>query len=437
MPHKVNPIDFENAEGNMGMANAMMTHLSQKLPVSRWQRDLTDSTVLRTLGVGLGHTSIGIQSTLKGISKLEVNEEAIAADLDSNWEVLAEARSNSYASQAFPDLELPFSPEELAGLACDTDAPSRIIVEHGLPPENNPWQDKQGPFTDEDFTSLPDTHWTFLVNDLERYVPELGNLIEPFRFIPDWRIDDLMVSFAADQGSVGPHTDEYDVFLIQGMGKRRWQIITREDYPKEIIPNISLSILSEFESDQEWVLEEGDMLYLPPNMPHYGVAEALLSNSDIPDSGRKLQDSSGEISQEDINSLSTLILEGLQSQQNGVNTWLGKYLTETRGDIQRNSQQEEIAEYNPKENYEREPWLRFAFTVSNPKAETKNESDAIIHFFADGRHLSLPSDCKDAIQELCSDYYYNAGSLSALMKHTEFKELFDELISEGGIYPAE
>lgn len=90
MPHKVNPIDFENAEGNMGIANAMMTHLSQKLPVSRWQRDLTDSTVLRTLGVGLGHTSIGIQSTLKGISKLEVNEEAIAADLDSNWEVLAE-----------------------------------------------------------------------------------------------------------------------------------------------------------------------------------------------------------------------------------------------------------------------------------------------------------------------------------------------------------
>ncbi len=90
MPHKVNPIDFENAEGNLGMANAMMTHLSQKLPISRWQRDLTDSTVLRTLGVGFGHTSIALQSTLKGISKLEVNETAIAADLDNNWEVLAE-----------------------------------------------------------------------------------------------------------------------------------------------------------------------------------------------------------------------------------------------------------------------------------------------------------------------------------------------------------
>lgn len=90
MPHKVNPIDFENAEGNAGIANSLMNHLSQKLPISRWQRDLTDSTVLRTLGVGMGHTSIAIQSTLKGISKLEVNEATLAADLNNNWEVLAE-----------------------------------------------------------------------------------------------------------------------------------------------------------------------------------------------------------------------------------------------------------------------------------------------------------------------------------------------------------
>jgi adenylosuccinate lyase len=90
MPHKVNPIDFENAEGNAGIANSLMSHLSQKLPISRWQRDLTDSTVLRTLGVGMGHTSIAIQSTLKGISKLEVNETALAEDLNNNWEVLAE-----------------------------------------------------------------------------------------------------------------------------------------------------------------------------------------------------------------------------------------------------------------------------------------------------------------------------------------------------------
>ena len=90
MPHKVNPIDFENSEGNLGLANAIFGHLAQKLPVSRWQRDLTDSTVLRNLGVGCGYAIIAYTSTLKGISKLEVNADALAAELDKNWEVLAE-----------------------------------------------------------------------------------------------------------------------------------------------------------------------------------------------------------------------------------------------------------------------------------------------------------------------------------------------------------
>ncbi len=91
MPHKVNPIDFENSEGNLGIANALMAHLAAKLPISRWQRDLTDSTVLRNLGVGIAHSMIAYQATLKGISKLEINEAVISADLDNNWEVLAEA----------------------------------------------------------------------------------------------------------------------------------------------------------------------------------------------------------------------------------------------------------------------------------------------------------------------------------------------------------
>ncbi|MBK1613383.1 adenylosuccinate lyase [Rubrivivax gelatinosus] len=91
MPHKVNPIDFENAEGNYGLANALLTHLSQKLPVSRWQRDLTDSTVLRNMGVALGYALLGHDSLLRGLDKLELNEAALAADLDSSWEVLAEA----------------------------------------------------------------------------------------------------------------------------------------------------------------------------------------------------------------------------------------------------------------------------------------------------------------------------------------------------------
>jgi adenylosuccinate lyase len=90
MPHKVNPIDFENAEGNMGLANAVLGHLAQKLPVSRWQRDLTDSTVLRNMGVGFAYTAIALSSAMRGIGKLEANAAMLATDLDANWEVLAE-----------------------------------------------------------------------------------------------------------------------------------------------------------------------------------------------------------------------------------------------------------------------------------------------------------------------------------------------------------
>ena len=90
MPHKVNPIDFENAEGNLGIANALLAHLAAKLPISRWQRDLTDSTVLRNLGVGFAHSLIAYQALLKGLGKVTLNEAALQAELDSNWEVLAE-----------------------------------------------------------------------------------------------------------------------------------------------------------------------------------------------------------------------------------------------------------------------------------------------------------------------------------------------------------
>lgn len=103
MPHKVNPIDFENAEGNFGLANALLSHLSQKLPISRWQRDLTDSTVLRNMGVALGYALLGYESLLKGLDKLEVNEAALAADLDSAWEVLAEPIQTVMRRYALPN----------------------------------------------------------------------------------------------------------------------------------------------------------------------------------------------------------------------------------------------------------------------------------------------------------------------------------------------
>ena len=100
MPHKVNPIDFENAEGNLGLANALLRHLAEKLPISRWQRDLTDSTVLRNIGVAMGYAALAYSSLMTGLNKLELNQEALNADLDSAWEVLAEPIRPSCAAMA-------------------------------------------------------------------------------------------------------------------------------------------------------------------------------------------------------------------------------------------------------------------------------------------------------------------------------------------------
>ncbi len=169
---------------------------------------------------------------------------------------------------AFPDFESPLLPEELAGLACEADAPSRLIVEHG---EERDWQLRMGPFSEEDFAALPEEGYSLLVTDCEKLIPELMDIVERFRFVPDWRIDDLMVSYAPPGGSVGAHIDDYDVFLLQGRGRRRWQI---ENPPVHTAyrEGLDVRILTDFSPTDEWVLEPGDMLYLPPGIPHHGVA---------------------------------------------------------------------------------------------------------------------------------------------------------------------
>lgn len=169
---------------------------------------------------------------------------------------------------ALPDFITPLSPEELAGLACEEDVPARLILERG---GDYPWQLKQGPFSEEDFTSLPEEGYSLLVTDCDKLIPDLMHLVTGFRFLPDWRIDDLMISYAPPGGSVGAHIDEYDVFLLQGMGRRRWGI----EYPvahTEFVPGLDIRLLVDFEPTDEWVLEPGDMLYLPPGVPHHGVA---------------------------------------------------------------------------------------------------------------------------------------------------------------------
>ncbi|WNK19399.1 cupin domain-containing protein [Halomonas piscis] len=173
---------------------------------------------------------------------------------------------------AMPEFRSPIDADELAGLACEDGVEARLIEEHG---PDSPWQVSHGPFDEATFERLPERDWTLLVQAVDHYVPSVAALLDEFDFLPRWRLDDIMISYAPPGGSVGPHADQYDVFLLQAAGHRRWQLggKTAEDAP--IIDGIDLKILETFEveTDSDWVLETGDMLYLPPGWAHHGVSE--------------------------------------------------------------------------------------------------------------------------------------------------------------------
>lgn len=170
---------------------------------------------------------------------------------------------------ALADFALPITPEDLAGLACEEAALSRLIVRD---PGRESWQVRSGPLDEAVFASLPRTHWTLLVQDVDKWDMDVAQLLERFRFLPRWRVDDVMISYAVEGGGVGAHVDQYDVFLVQGLGQRRWRISDDAAAPRAFRPELELKILAEFRPTHDWVLQPGDVLYLPPGFAHDGIA---------------------------------------------------------------------------------------------------------------------------------------------------------------------
>jgi len=167
--------------------------------------------------------------------------------------------------QGFRDFEDPLDANELAGLAMEESIESRIITN-----QNNDWQAHHGPF--EDFELLTEQHSTLLVQAVDHWHPDAAQILEPFRFIPNWRIDDLMISYSTPGGGVGPHLDQYDVFIIQGEGKRHWRVGMPDSNLKQFAQNKSLLQVEQFPAVIDCILEPGDILYIPPGCPHEGYA---------------------------------------------------------------------------------------------------------------------------------------------------------------------
>ena len=240
--------------------------------------------------------------------------------------------------------------DELVSLACQDSSQSRLITR-----EDGEWNVQSDMLTVADFASLDNKQWTLLVHDVNHYLMAARDLLLQFSFIPYARLDDLMVSFSPKGGGIGPHVDSYDVFLLQGMGSKRWQISAQQN--NDLIDDIPLKILRDFSPEQEWVLEPGDMLYLPPNYAHNGVAEndcmtysvgfrapshqeiceqfLMYLQDHISIDGRysdpdlALQSSPSEISASMLHKIST-ILSDIQWDNADVEKFLGIYLTEPK-----------------------------------------------------------------------------------------------------------
>ncbi|MBP7485517.1 MAG: cupin domain-containing protein [Aquabacterium sp.] len=213
---------------------------------------------------------------------------ASAPGLDQPWPLLGGLSAQTFMRkywqkkpllirQAIPGVVSPVSRAEMFELAGRDDVESRLVVQSDAAKASKSkkavpeWALHHGPITRARIPKLNQPRWTLLVQGLDLHVPAAHDLIKQFRFVPDARLDDLMISYASDGGGVGPHYDSYDVFLLQVHGTRRWRIGPIKD--ATLLPDMPVKILANFEPEEEYVLEPGDMLYLPPRWAHDGIAE--------------------------------------------------------------------------------------------------------------------------------------------------------------------
>lgn len=348
---------------------------------------------------------------------MHFNNFDITAFLGNGWQKKPLLIKNPWAAWANP-----LEPDELAGLACEEGVESRLITQ-----VDATWKLEHGPLAEDRFDTLGNKDWTLLVQAVDQQVPEVAALIEPFRFIPNWRIDDVMVSFAADGGGVGPHFDQYDVFLIQGLGTRRWQVGGHCDDSSALLPHDDLRLLADFEAVETFICEPGDILYIPPGASHDGIAmgddcmtysigfrapsrSELIGDwcddmlADMPDDDRygdpdlTIQENSGEIATSAVDRLHAMITEKIGDRE-AFSRWFGEY-SSTPKYPEMDWQPEEKMEMEDLRGQlqqgvplRRNPASRFSFI--------RRHSDKLL-LFVDGQSIECTGDTIPFAETLCA-----------------------------------
>lgn len=352
----------------------------------------------------------------------------------------------------FRNFQDPLTPDELAGLASEEEVESRIVAKNG-----DDWLLETGPF--EDYSAFGERDWTLLVQAVDHWHPEAAQLIEPFRFIPNWRIDDLMISFSTPGGGVGPHLDQYDVFIIQGQGKRHWRVGMPDASLKQFCPHPRLLQISPFVDCIDVVTEPGDILYIPPGCPHDGISiDSSLSYSvgfrapaqkdlltGLADhlieqefTGQRFSDANrlpvsdiGRISEQDLDQVQQLLL-ALVNDRKLLTSYFGNYISHAKHELDATEPDphyavDEIVEYLDEGSVlSRLGGLRICYHQAG--------SEADIELFINGLTIRLPTEALAFVQLLCNHSTLDEDVCRSIAANPQQAHLLTELINLGYWY---
>ncbi|MDJ0740455.1 MAG: cupin domain-containing protein [Gammaproteobacteria bacterium] len=354
--------------------------------------------------------------------------------------------------QALPRAAFTVDADRLAGLACEPDIESRLIIED----RTRGWQLRHGPFDVGDFAALPESHWTLLVQDVDKYLDDVAALVDHFDFVPGWRIDDIMISYASHGGGVGPHIDAYDVFLMQAAGRRRWRLSHRAYTDADLLPGLEQRILSSFSVDDDWLLGPGDVLYLPPGIAHWGTADGDCMTYSLgfraPDQRElagdwfqhvvaaagdaRLADPDGipaarrsELTPEVLAQARELLRQLPTPDSDAFGDWLGCYVTQAK------PQFEIVPRDTAWTAHDLDAWLDAERPLRrHPAARlawARHASDGL-RLYCHGDVHRLPDTLGDAVGLLCDSRQLPAAALRALIHNTPgARTLLLDLVNDG------
>jgi len=377
------------------------------------------------------------------------------------------------------DFDVPLDADELAGMAMENEVESRIVIEKGQVENSDktlPWHTLKGPFTEEDFADLPEQEWTLLVQAVDHWIPEIQALKERFHFLPSWRLDDVMASYATTGGSVGPHYDQYDVFLVQVAGKRHWQVLAPTNYKDAHLANTELHILENFTpmDYMDWEVETGDILYIPPNFAHYGRAldndcmtysigfrapsmqDALRGISDkicevVDDKQRFAAPSDNdephhaEIHSSDISYLQTE-LNKLINKPDLLADWLANHMSEVKypeyhADLNQADTEQNLQAAIDGVLFFRPGDARICYRqhiqhnhIKNSIIEKNDDTEAKLSLYCNGSHIELTAELESLIQVICDQSEFDFSGMD-IDKHKDILPMLSFLISKQGLIP--